>query len=41
MQRQIVNRKQMEKLEKLDLARMIQIKDGELRSKMDVLHRKL
>lgn len=40
-QRNLSNRRQIERLHKLDLARMIQIKDGELRSKMDVLHKKL
>lgn len=41
MQRNLSNRRQIDLLEKLDLARMIKIKDGELRSKIDVLHSKL
>jgi hypothetical protein len=31
----------LEKLEQIDVARMIKIKDGELRSKMDILHNKM
>ena len=41
MERNIYNRKQFEFLEKVDLARMIKIKDGELRSKMDILNDKM
>ena len=37
----ISTKKQLEFLSKLDLARMIKIKEGELRSKMDVLNEKI
>ena len=41
IQRKLTSKKQVELLQKLDLERMIKIKDGELRSKLDILHEKM
>lgn len=39
--RKISNKRQLQMLEQIDHARMIKIKDGELRSKLDILHDKM
>lgn len=41
LERKISNKRQFEYLEKVDVARLIKIKDGELRSKMDILNDKM
>ena len=40
-QRSIVNKEQMDRLAELDTARLIKIKDGSIRSKLDLLQVKM
>jgi len=41
IQRNLINKKQLQLLEQLDHVRMIKIKDGQLRSKLDILNHKM
>ena len=41
IQRNLINKKQLEFIVQADLERMIKIKDGELRSKLDILNNKM
>ena len=41
MEPKLVSKKQIDLLQKFDLERMIKIKDGELRSKLDILNEKM
>lgn len=41
LERNLANKQQLEILDQIDIARMIKIKDGQLRSKLDILNDKM